>query len=887
MKEPFGWACTGFPPDGSVRFVMAAPIALEKTEPSATRCFRCLRTPAASSGQAPSTGLWRWKPGPPKLFRGINFSAANTLAEDHHGGILVPSASGGLSRFLDGKADPYRLLPTDKVIRKLFEDRDGGLWCGLHGHGLLHLHQGRTDIFSQSDGLSGNDILALFEDREGNIWVATTEGLDRFRDFAIPAVTEKQGLSSSDIVSVLAARDGTVWMGNTDGLNHLNNGQITIYRKRRPAPALPGEMRKEVREVVDNGMPDNSVGSLFEDHQGRIWVSSRHGVAYFENGRFHPISSVPGGVVHSMAGDSAGNVWISDEHHGLFHVQDERLVEQIPWARLGHADDALALPDLSGGGLWLGFWRGGVAYFKDGQIRATFQVADGMGEASIQSLWIDQDGTLWASTKTGLSRLKNGRVDTLSRDNGLPCDNVHWTVEDRDRSLWLETSCGLVRIARKELDVWISDPRRTIPVSVFDSSDGVRSRAASYGYSPQASRSPDGKLWFLLGTGVSVIDPQHPSFSAVPPPVQIEEIIADRKTYEASPDQSGRLRLPPLSRDLEIDYTALSLGAPEKVRFKYKLEGRDRDWQEVGNRRRAFYGDLAPRKYRFRVAASNSSGVWNEAGASFDFAVAPAYYQTSWFQILCALAILAMLWGLYRYRLHQISREFSVRLEERVGERTRIARDLHDTLLQSFQGLMLRLQVVDDMLPPGKAKSELETTLDRADQAIAEGRSAVQDLRSSASATTDLAQAVRDVGNELAASDESATFSFVLEGPPSDLHPIIRDEVYRIAREALRNAFSHSRASQVEAELIYADRLFRLRIRDDGQGIPAEILEEGRPGHYGLPGMHERAKQIGAKLTIWSGAGSGTEIELSLEGSIAYGTPPVRSRLRLFRRKVG
>ena len=247
---------------------------------------------------------------------------------------------------------------------------------------------------------------------------------------------------------------------------------------------------------------------------------------------------------------------------------------------------------------------------------------------------------------------------------------------------------------------------------------------------------------------------------------------------------------------------------------------------------------------------------------------------------LCALAFLALLWGLYRYRLHQIAREFNVRLEERVGERTRIARDLHDTLLQSFQGLMLRLQALDDLLPQGEAKDELEQTLDRADQAIAEGRKAVHDLRLSTMVTNDLAQAVRALGDELA-SEDSATFGFLVEGETRELHPIVRDEVYRITREALRNAFSHARAHHIEAEIIYGERLFRLRIRDDGEGIAPAILEEGRPGHYGLPGMRERAAEIGAKLDIWSGVGTGTEIDLSIAGSIAYGKRPGRSRLRV------
>jgi signal transduction histidine kinase len=245
-----------------------------------------------------------------------------------------------------------------------------------------------------------------------------------------------------------------------------------------------------------------------------------------------------------------------------------------------------------------------------------------------------------------------------------------------------------------------------------------------------------------------------------------------------------------------------------------------------------------------------------------------------------------VLWGLYRLRLYQVAREFNLRLEERVGERTRLARDLHDTLLQSFQGLMLRLQVVDELLPPGRAKEQLEQTLERADQAIVEGRSAVHDLRSSATTTNDLAQAVRTVADELA-GEGSPNFRLVVEGPARDLHPVLRDEVYRIAREALRNAFNHSQASRIEAEITYGDRLLRLRIRDDGRGIPQDMLEAGRSGHYGLSGMRERARQIGASLDIWSSVGAGTEIDLSIPGSIAYGRSPGQSRFSLFRRKVG
>jgi signal transduction histidine kinase len=282
--------------------------------------------------------------------------------------------------------------------------------------------------------------------------------------------------------------------------------------------------------------------------------------------------------------------------------------------------------------------------------------------------------------------------------------------------------------------------------------------------------------------------------------------------------------------------------------------------------------------------ASNSEGLWNGAPASVLLEVEPRLSETWWFRVIGLCLAAAAIFAAYRYRMARVHAAMNLRFEERLAERTRIARELHDTLLQSFQGLMLRLQVVDDLLPPGKAKQQLEQSLERADQAIAEGRDAVYDLRSSATAANDLAQAVRALGEELATLDSTA-FHLVVEGPAQDLHPIVRDELYRITREALRNAFSHAAARHVETEITYGERAFRLRIRDDGRGIPADVLEGGRPGHYGLSGMRERAQQIGAGFEIWSGAKAGTEIELSIAGSLAYRSSPGRSLVRLFRRK--
>jgi len=330
-----------------------------------------------------------------------------------------------------------------------------------------------------------------------------------------------------------------------------------------------------------------------------------------------------------------------------------------------------------------------VAYFKDGQIRASYASADGLGEGRVEYLRLDQDGALWAATERGLSRVKNGRVAMLTSKNRLPCDRVHWMVEDDEHSIWLYMARGLVRIARPELEAWVADPKYAVHTTVFDSSDGVRSQLVTASYSPAVAKSADGKLWFLPFDGVSVIDPRNLHFNERPPPVHIEQITADRKLrwQNLSGVAASNLRLPALSRDLVIDYTALSFVAPEKVRFRVKLEGHDPDWKDAGNERKAFYNDLPPRHYRFHVMASNNSGVWNEAGDSLDFSIDPAYYQTTWFRASCIAAFFALLWALYRYRLYQIRQEFTARLEGRVGERTRIAGELHDTLLQSFQGL--------------------------------------------------------------------------------------------------------------------------------------------------------------------------------------------------------
>ena len=831
-------------------------------------------------------GVWRWKPGPPVFYPvpGLQSGRMQSMVDSDDGALLIATTD-AIMRLADGKVDVVYPFPAARRgfrVLSMLRDRDGGLWVGPAGRGIVHIHDGRTDVFSQFDGLSGDDIYDLFEDREGNIWVATVNGLDRFRELPVVTYSRNQGLSDIPWGGVLAARDGSVWFATLDGLNRLNQGHVTAYRRH--------SARGGAREIAGSGLPDEGVGSLFQDPRGRIWVSTQTGIGHLENNRLIP-TAAPGGLVSSLTEDSSGNMWIANRDLGLLRLSRHNELQRIPWAAFGRKDPAIVLaPDPLQAGLWLGFSQGGIAWFRDGQVHSSYSAADGLGEGRVNQLRFDGKGALWIATEGGLGRLNNGRIATLSSKSGLPCDAVQWTIEDA-QSVWLMMPCGLVRVARSELDEWAiaaDKSIRTIHAAVFDSSDGLRTLAVVGDYTPRVSGSPDGKLWFIAPDGISVVDPHHLPFNKLPPPVHIEKVTADRKAYEPTSPAGAPLRLPAVIRDLQIDYTALSLVAPENVRFRYKLEGRDADWQDADTRRQAFYSDLPPRSYRFRVAACNNSGVWNEAGTFLDFSIAPTYYQTTWFRLSCVAAFLALLCALYQSRVHQLARQFNMRLEERVNERTRIARELHDTLLQNLHGLLFRFQAARNMLPrrTEEAMEALDGAIMRTEQAIAESRDTIKDLRSERGIPTDLAELLTQTGRELEtvadANDKPPIFRVIVGGERQTLSAALQDEMYRIVRELLRNAFQHARARHIEAEIRYDNHLLRVLVRDDGRGMDPKVLKEGgQPGHWGLPGVRERAKQIGARLDFWSEAGAGTEVQLTVPVSV--GSERTRgSRFRLF-----
>ncbi|HEU4530444.1 MAG TPA: triple tyrosine motif-containing protein, partial [Steroidobacteraceae bacterium] len=422
--------------------------------------------------------------------------------------------------------------------------------------------------------------------------------------------------------------------------------------------------------------------------------------------------------------------------------------------------------------------------------------------------------------------------------------------------LWLYASCGIVHIAPDQVRAWWSDPQATLEFRVYDALDGAQ--PARGNFHPNASTGPDGRLWFSNASVVQVIDPDRLRGNTLAPPVHIEQLVADRNVY---PVQAG-LRLPPLTRDLQIDYTGLSMVIPRKTQFRYRLDGHDSEWQEAGARRQAFYTDLPPGDYRFHVTASNNDGVWNETGTSLAFSVTPTFYQTRWFAVLCLLVAALLLWLIYAARVRQLTLREQARFEERLAERTRLARELHDTLLQTIQGSKLvaehALDAPSDSARLRRAMEQLSAWLG---QAVKEGREALRALRGPAEGLDDLAAALKRAA-ESTQIDGSMQIVCATSGQPRELHPIVADEVYRIGYEAIRNACMHSGASKLDIEVAY-DGDFTLRVSDNGKGIADEVSARGKEGHFGLRGMRERAAHIGAGLTVRKPAvGNGTRVEL-------------------------
>jgi signal transduction histidine kinase len=498
----------------------------------------------------------------------------------------------------------------------------------------------------------------------------------------------------------------------------------------------------------------------------------------------------------------------------------------------------------------------------------------------------DQGGRLWLGGAYGLEVFDEGRFRKINISREGQFVGISGIVQLANGDLWLNGANGILHVLASEIQHALIDPGYQASFHLFDHLDGLLGTSALLRARPTAVQTTDGKIWFSVGNGIVWIDPTHSLKNTLPPPVYVKSLSANGNEYLNNP-----LELPVHSTNIRIDYTALSLSIPERVAFRYKLDSVDKEWQDPGNRRTAFYTNLRPGHHLFQVIASNNDGVWNEAGATLQFDILPAFYQTKWFGVLCLAMAASLVWAAYRYRVRQVTNRLDMQFEERIAERTRIAGELHDTLLQSVQGLILHFQRARNLFStnPAEAVQRLDLALERAEEAIVEGRNAIHDIRSSTLVESDLAQALATLGEELGAragNDGSEALKIVTEGVARPVNPRVREDIYRIVREALRNAFTHSKAQLIEVEIMYEENIFRVRVRDDGKGMDPAVVDQVKPsGHWGLVGMRERAKRIGGELDVWSENKAGTEIELTLPGSIAYEPFSSGGGFRLFRRR--
>ena len=814
----------------------------------------------------------------------------------------------------DGRRGPAVLVGAPAIT---FDDQ-GSLWITTAGNGVrrvpyperLHPPKVRgvsawkfpnseVEAFAQENGLTSDYVNCVLQDREGNIWFGTTGGLDRFRQSPVVSIP-LEPISYQGALPIPSLHSYT-----TSALAASDQGALWA------AGIGPQVLLKVQNDKIVTQLRDKPVDCAYRNPNGVTWFATPSGVFRLAHERLDTTDSKPAAVTYNYLGGvsagqglilrqldlpTAGGTAVSPQSRVKAITQDRlgRLwismwsgtfrLEESSWTSLeslgGPQGSASAEFTDSMGRIWFGFTNT-VAMLEGDRVRV-FSSADGMQVGGVT--FIQGEGTkIWIGGEFGLEFFDGSRFQSVSPSDGSAFGGVSGIVADPEDGLWFSENRGIIHIRAAQLR---QVGTGKVEFESFGLLDGLEAQLRGPLASPSAVQTTDGRIWFATTTGVAWINPKRIVRNPVQPPVLIESVIANGRKYNNSTD----LRLPPRIANLQIAYTATSLTVPERVHFRYKLEGQDEDWQEPGPRREAVYTNLDTGPYTFHVIACNNDGVWNEAGASLGFLIAPAYYQTNWFRALCVSAFLVLLWMAYQIRVRHLRGQFAMTLDARVGERTRIARELHDTLLQSLHGLMFQFQAARNMLPARvqDAIRTLDGAISRTEDAITESRSAIQGLRHESAAQIDLAQSLATMAQDLTpkdASGESPVFRVIVEGERQALSPLVQEEVGQIARELLRNAFQHASAREIEVEIHYDARLLRVRIRDDGKGMDRTVMDQGgRAGHWGLPGVRERTQRIGAQLDFWSEAGAGTEVQLTVPAAIAYKTRRDGARFRLVRR---
>ncbi len=773
--------------------------------------------------------------------------------------IQAPDGRLWIAQWFESKQRPIRpLVISDGQVgdspeiwvdpAELMFDRAGSLWMtsdGLHrirfpeklGDRKVQPGDPLLETFKVNDGLTDNSAGQILEDREGNIWVSSNKGLDRFRHSHLVPVELPPGYRN---FTLLADDDGTIWVGNS--------AKLPLLRLQGETLTLQG--------------PAMRVASVWRDSGGTIWWGAQGGVWRQQNNRFDffPQSIGSFDMLWEVIPDDSGGLWIGLGDIGLTHFKDGVWADRSRPNGILERTPSASYQD-SSGRIWLGYTENRVYTLERDQVRA-YSREDGIDIGRIRVIR-GSGPQFWLGGELGLALFQNGRFRTVRRVDGESFGTVSGIVE-RDGALWLNELHGIIRIPSEEVRQVIANPDHRVTYETFGFLDGLPGGSQMDVRCAVAINGTDGRLWFATDDGLVWIDPTKISKNTISPPVVIRSLATEAKQYPTN----SSLKLPSGTTNVRLEYVALSLSIPERVRFRYRLKGVDKDWQEADTRRSAFYTNLKPGTYVFHVIASNNDGLWNEKGATLEFTIAPAWYQTNWFLFLCIALGCLLVWTSYRLRVRRVARTLSDHFDERLAERTRIARDLHDTLLQTVQaGKMVADTALEQPEDAVRLRHTVQTLSQWFGRAVTEGRAALNSLRTSGSEHSNLAEDLRQVAHAWAPDSMDVSVSTL--GDARAMHPIVGEEVYRISYEAIRNACVHSQASRIEVVVSYAKELV-VRVSDNGRGIDPEIAEKGKADHFGLRGMRERAAHIGARLTLTSSANTGTEITLVVPGNMVF-----------------
>jgi signal transduction histidine kinase/ligand-binding sensor domain-containing protein len=740
-------------------------------------------------------------------------------------------------------------------IRMAIHDNDGSLWIATKEAGVLRIAKNpngssdttdEVDRLTASEGLSNDSVWDIFEDREHNLWIATQNGLNRLRDDKISTVTRRTGLLSNNISSLVSTSTG-IFAGSDLGLDRVTptHSETTLLGR---------------------------VFSLARASDGSLLFATSLGLSQLKDGKVRLVSlGVDAAHITALLQGASGELWFYDQVKGLHRWREGQTVGRVSESALSNKSVSAMVAD-SRGRVWLGLTTGELILY-DGAGFRTFTEADKLPGGMLHSMSAGSDGSIWVAFERGLTLFTGDRFVSWSKKNGLPGNRVLWAVPTPAGRLWVGYNIGIASMRIEDLRHAATDEHFLVPYDFYDDGDGLKANPELRGSTPVAT-ALDGRIWFTTSEGLATIDPAHLRKNLLPPPVQIVQVTAD----DTDIDLRSAITLPPRTHRMEINYSGLSLTDPRKVTFRYRMLGFDPQWSQASTRRFVTYTNLPPGDYRFEVMAANEDGVWNETPGGFAFKLAPAVYQTRWFLALSVLALILAGVLVFQLRVRAAADRLRLRFEERLGERARVAQDLHDNLLQEVMGISLQLEIADELTPPGAAgKPTLERALQLSESALMHGRGALTTLRATAFTRQDLLHALTLAAAAFPEGRRRAV-QYSTHGEELPVRAGVGEEIVQIGREALRNALQHTQGT-VRVGIHYASSCFSLVVDDEGRGIGPTIMESGVPGHFGLRGMRERAVRIASRLTIESRVRGGVHVQLSVPASMAYAGFDTKSAL--------